>query len=167
MPRAEFRAVFVRYRWMALLTVSVFLAVLVNSGDVIVNLIYDKRYRDAAWMIPIFAVGLWHTLLYSTSGPALMALGHLKYNVFGYLGTFLVLLLIPPVYSYAGLPATILLVAFSDFPMYLSTLRGQVRESLTTVRQDLVTTLVFVFLVLAGWALRSSIGMTGPFFLGR
>ena len=50
------------------------------TGDLFILHVYDKRYAGAAWMVAILAVGLWHTLLYSTLSPAILALQKSHYN---------------------------------------------------------------------------------------
>jgi len=54
-------------------------------GDVFILHVYRKPYHDAAWMIAIFGLGLWHTLLYNTITPAIFSLQKAHYNAFGYL----------------------------------------------------------------------------------
>ena len=50
------------------------------TGDQVVLHLYDQRYRDAAWMVGVLAAGLWHTMLYSTVSPAILALSKAHYN---------------------------------------------------------------------------------------
>ena len=59
------------------------LTVVANFGHLLILKLYDHRYHEAAWMIPILALGLWHTLLYQTTAPVLFSLGKPKYNAFG------------------------------------------------------------------------------------
>ena len=63
---------------------AVLLAAMVTWGDLLVlTKLYKPAYHEGAWMVPILAVGLWHTLLYMTTGPVLFSLGKSKYNAFG------------------------------------------------------------------------------------
>lgn len=143
--RHEFRAVVLRYRRLVLLAGVVLLALVVNFSDLFLIHVYDRRYRDAAWMAPILALGLWHTILYNTSGPCLTALGKMKYNITGYILTAVVLLVaVPASFHMWGLLGAVWVISFSDFPVYLSNLYGLWCEDLFPLVQDFQMTLVFV-----------------------
>ena len=144
LERGEFRAVVIKYRRLVLLAGAVLLAIGVNFSDLFLLHVYDKRYHNAAWMVPILALGLWHTILYSTSAPCLTMLGKLSYNVAGYILTASVLLLVvPSTFHIWGLVGAVWIISFSDFPVYLCNLFGLWRENLLTLRQDFEMTLLF------------------------
>ena len=71
LPLAEFRVQFLKYRGYTLLVGGFLLACMVVFGGDVVRLVYKPAYHDAAWMVPILAAGLWHTLLYQTTSPVL------------------------------------------------------------------------------------------------
>ncbi len=58
LPRPEFRKLVLHYRRFVLLGGAVMLALVVNFSDIFLRHIYDRRYRDAAWMAPVLALGL-------------------------------------------------------------------------------------------------------------
>jgi O-antigen/teichoic acid export membrane protein len=118
----------------------------VTFGDLFLVHVYDSRYHNAAWMVPILAVGLWHTLLYSTSTSCLFAVGKPKYIVAGYLFSSIVILTLTPFAFYRwGLFGAVWTVALSDVPMYFVNLYGLGREGMFPVVQDIKTTLIFLF----------------------
>lgn len=160
LEREDFRRETLKYRFPVLLTAAALLAMVICTGDQAILRIYDSRYRDAAWMIPLFAVGLWHTILYSTTSPALLALGKSSYNAAGFGLSFLTLLVTLPLgYHWAGIAGAVLWFAFSDLPIYFVNLYGLWRERMLPVRQDLTATLFFLMLLAAGLGLRSWIGL--------
>lgn len=161
LARTEFRTVLLRYRRLVLVASAILLALGVNCSDLFLLRIYDHRYRDGAWMVPILALGLWHTILYSTSMPCLTVLGRVSYNVIGYILTSAVLLLAVPLgYTAWGLLGAVWLIAFSDLPVYVCNLWGLWKENLFTLRQDLEMTLLFVALCGSMFWLREIAGIS-------
>jgi O-antigen/teichoic acid export membrane protein len=139
------------------------LALVVNSSDIFLRHIYDRRYRDGAWMAPILALGLWHTILYSTTGPCLVTLGKLRYTLTGYVLTALVILLLVPVMFHRwGMPGAVWTIAFSDVWVYFASLYGMRREGLCSLKQDFQMTIVFAACFAGLYFLRTAIGFPWP-----
>ena len=155
LPMAEFRAQFLRYRGYTLAIGGLLLSLMINWGDLVVRLVYKPAYHDAAWMVPLLALGLWHTLLYMTTGPVLFSLGKSKYNAVGN-GAYCAAILIgiPIAFHFYGLVGAVVAVAAGDFPLYLVTQFGAVREGIHPLRQDAVMTLAFLTLLGLEYALR-------------
>lgn len=148
LPREEFRANFLRYRSYALMGGAVVLSLMVAWGGPLVMKIYDKRYSEAGWMVPILAVGLWHTLLYTTTLPVLLSLGKSKYNAYGnavYCFSIVVGILIG--FKLLGLAGAVIAVAAGDLPMYAVTQYGMVKEGVNPLRQDAQMTALFLALL--------------------
>ena len=150
LPRETFRAKILKNRKPLLLVLAPGLTILVSFGDYVVRLLYKPVYHDAAWMLPIIAVGIWHTSLYSTMSPALMALGKPVYNTIGY---FLTLITITTAlfvgYHYMGLKGAVIAVAVGDIPFYGVTMYGLWREKLDCLKQDIWATALFLALLTA------------------
>jgi O-antigen/teichoic acid export membrane protein len=155
LPMAEFRAQYLRYRMYALLTGAVLLTMMVVWGDVLVLKLYKPSYAAAAWMVPVLAAGLWHTLLYQTTSPVLFSLGKSKYNAVGnavYCVTMVTA--IPIAFAYFGLLGAVIAVAAGDLPLYLVFLFGAQREGVRPLKQDLQLTAVFLAILGTAFALR-------------
>jgi O-antigen/teichoic acid export membrane protein len=145
LPRPEFMTMVLRYRQPLLAVAAGLLALIVNSGDLFMLHIYDHRYHDASWMVPILALGLWHTVLYSTTNSCLLALGKPQYNALGYLLSALVLFVVTPVSFHKwGMVGAVWTVAVSDVPMYFTNLFGLAREGLFPLAQDIKATALFL-----------------------
>jgi len=156
LPIAEFREVFLRYRLRALLAGAGMLCLMIYLGGFLVTRVYDSRYRQAGWMVPILALGLWHTLLWATTMPALLTLGKSVYQAIGnafYCAT--VLTAIPLGFHFFGLFGAVVAVAAGDLPFYVVLVAGASREGISTWRQDLQATAVFVSFLGIGFALRT------------
>ena len=163
-PRPEFRKVLLKYRMMVLAVGAVLLTFTICVGDVFVLHVYKKPYHGAAWMIAIFGLGLWHTLLYSTISPAIMSLQKAHYNALANLLYLVALLVLLPLgYSYFGMVGAVAAVAVSDLPMYIVNVYASYRQGLGMLRQDGLMTLVFIGTLAGGFAIRRAIGLGLPF----
>jgi O-antigen/teichoic acid export membrane protein len=158
LPIGEFRETFLRYRFYALLAGAFMLSLMVHLGGFLVTKMYDARYHAAAWMVPLLALGLWHTLMYATTMPALFSLGKSHYAAIGN-ATYCIAVVtaIPVAFHFFGMFGAVIGVAAGDLPLYFVTVTGASREGVSTWRQDLKATGVFLVLLGIGLALRLSI----------
>ena len=158
LPKPEFRKVFLQYRFRTLLAGAFMLSLMVHLGGFLVTRMYDKRYHDASWMVPILALGLWHTLMYATTMPALLSLGKSQYGAMGNFAYFAAIVLaIPAGFYFGGMPGAVIAVAAGDFPLYVVLVSGASREGVSTWRQDIQTTAAFAAMVAAGFLIRTSV----------
>lgn len=150
LPRETFRAKILKNRTPILLALVAGLPILVSFGDYVIYILYKKEYYEAAWMLPIIALGIWHTTLYSTMSPALLALGKPIYNTLGYLFTLIGIVTFLLVgYHLMGVKGAVIAVAVGDLPFYAVTMYGLWREKLGCFKQDLWATVLFVCLLTA------------------
>jgi O-antigen/teichoic acid export membrane protein len=163
-PRPEFRTVLMKYRAMVLAVGAVMLALTICLGDIFIKHVYDRRYHEAAWMIAILAVGLWHTLLYSTISPAIMSLQKAHYNALANFFYFLTLCaLLPLGFHFYGMIGAVAAVAISDLPMYFVNVYASYKQGLGMLRQDGLMTLAFMVTLAAGLAIRHGFSLGLPF----
>jgi O-antigen/teichoic acid export membrane protein len=163
-PRPEFRKVLIKYRTMVLAAGAFLLTFTICVGDVFILHVYKKPYHGAAWMIAIFGLGLWHTLLYSTISPAIMSLQKAHYNALANLLYFVSLLVLLPVgYRYWGILGAVAAVAISDLPMYIVNVYASYQQGLGMLRQDCFMTMFFIGTLAAGFAIRHAFGLGFPF----
>jgi O-antigen/teichoic acid export membrane protein len=155
LPPAEFRRIFLSYRFRVLLVGAGMLCLMVYLGGFLVTKMYDPRYHAAAWMVPILALGLWHTLLYATTIPALLTLGKSQYQAIGN-GFYCigVLTAIPMAFHFYGMFGAVVAVAAGDFPFYLVLVAGASRAGVSTWRQDLQATGIFLGFLGIGYGMR-------------
>jgi O-antigen/teichoic acid export membrane protein len=71
--------VFGRARFPLLVLAGWGLAVLAATGDAVIDVLYDDRYKAAGWVVQVLALGAWFTVLWSTNVAALLALGQSKW----------------------------------------------------------------------------------------
>jgi hypothetical protein len=107
-------------------------------------------------MVPILALGLWHTLLYATTMPALLSLGKSRHQAIGNaLYCVSAFTAIPAGFHFFGMFGAVIAVAAADVPMYLVLVRAASHEGVSTWRQDVAATAVFVALLGTGLLLKS------------
>jgi hypothetical protein len=109
-------------------------------------------------MVPILAVGLWHTLLYSTTMPALYTLGKSQYGAIGNAAYCVAIVAaIPIAFAYFGITGAVVAVAAGDLPLYFVTLFAANREGLSTWKQDLQVTGIFLLVLGLSYLLKTVI----------
>jgi len=158
LPIAEFRKVFLQYRFRVLAAGAVLLSLMVYFGGLLVTRVYDHRYHAASWMVPVLALGLWHTLMYQTTMPALLSIGKSQYQAIGNAFYFAaVVTAIPLAFHFYGMFGGVVAVAAGDLPFYFVLVAAASREGVSTWKQDLLATGAFLFLLGLGLVLRKSI----------
>ncbi|NJR17805.1 MAG: oligosaccharide flippase family protein [Calothrix sp. CSU_2_0] len=166
LPRRELRIKIIRQRWKILLGAIALLAFLVSTGDLIIATLYDQRYTEARWMMPILSCGIWFSILFYTTSPALLALGKPFYAAQSNLLRFLMISLgMPLAFTLKGTLGVIIIVALSDLPLYIANLYGMWREGLFCVIQDVRATALFMGVLILFLAIRNLLGFGNPFIL--
>lgn len=148
LPRASLRKKIRQKRRLILMAATPFLAILVSFGDVLICGLYDERYHDAAWMLPILALGIWPNLLTITMSSSLLAIGKPLYEARGNFFKFCYMVIGLPVgFSLLGVTGAVIMVALNDFPFYAAVSYGLWREQLTVITQDLQATALLIGLI--------------------
>jgi len=159
LPRERLRAKIINKRGQIVLALALLLSLLCCFGDQIILVLYDARYVDAAWMLPVLALGLWPLLLCQTVNPLLLSVGQPKYIAWGNLGKFLYMLIaFPLASSVLGTLGAIIAIALNDLPLYLLVNYGLFKEKIGVWRQDMVLTLVFGLFIALFSGLRIFLG---------
>jgi O-antigen/teichoic acid export membrane protein len=162
-PRSILRAKILRQRRLILLGFAVVLAGLVSVGDLVIAVLYDKRYTDATWMMPIISCGIWFSVLFYTISPALIAIGKPLYNAQSNLAGFTVIGLgLPLAFYQFGTVGAIVAIALSDMPLYIVNVYALRKEKLSCITQDIQTTAFFIGVLALLLILRNSLGLGLP-----
>jgi len=163
LPREELRAKILNNRKLILIPLAVGLAIFVSFGDQLILTLYRKEYVAASWMMPILALGIWHTTLYSMMGSCLLAVGKSQYQAIGNLLTFVNLCItIPLAYHLKGNLGAVIAIALGDLPTYAVTNYGLWREGLTSFWQDIQLTGLFVGVLVTIICCRMTFGLGLP-----
>lgn len=163
-PRAIFVAKIMKGRMLLLLASAVGLTFLVTFGDLLITKLFDSRYSQASWMVPLLAVGFWPRVLTLTIDQVFLAMGKPQVPSLGNLAKFVFMLAaLPTGFYFLGLSGTILVIALNDVPYYIVVLEGLRREKILTLGQDIQATLVFVGLTTGAIMGRIALGFGNPF----
>lgn len=153
LPRPDMRQKLNKARTKIILGLSAGVAALTTFGDWIIESLYDERYLQAAWMLPLLALGLWPRLLSNTNEPALFAIGKPQYTAAANVSRFVFTIGgIFVGYQWLGLPGAVIGVALNDLFYYAVANFGLWREGLSGLRQDLIATFLMlsILVVLVG-----------------
>ena len=106
------------------------LALVVGLGDLAILLLYDSRYHQAAWMLPLLALSIWPRVMSNTSEAAMVVIGRLQYATVGNILRFVATVVgIYLGYSWAKVPGAVMAIALRDLPYYAVTNYGLHREA--------------------------------------
>lgn len=149
-PRETLFPKILRNRRLFLLASLILVLLLAGFGDLLITTLYDDRYLDAAWMLPILALGIWPRMLSQTNQPYLFAIGKFQYTTYGNCLRLLCTVLgIGLGSQYFGNVGAVVGVALNDLFYYLAVNYGLLQEGFNSLYQDLLATL----LLLGGLAL--------------
>jgi O-antigen/teichoic acid export membrane protein len=143
LPKRELLALIEKNRRIVLLVVAVILTGLAGFGDFLVLKLYDPRYVQAAWMLPILAIGIWPRVLCNTNEPVLLAIGKPQYSTaanFSRVGWTAGGMLLGS--SLFGIPGVIAAIALNDLCYYGAVNYGLWKEKLSSIKQDFQMTLL-------------------------
>lgn len=165
LPRAEFRSKMLRNRAPILMVLSFGVALMVGLGDLLVQALYPPEYAaDAAWMLPLIALGTWPLMLSQTVSPVLFALGKPRFIAFASFLSFLFYGIgIPVGFHIFGPVGAITAVATSNLPIWIVVLYALNREKLNVFSQDMAMSALFGGLLSCIIVLRSLFGLGMPF----
>jgi len=164
LPRADLRALVLKNRWPFLCVLALLVTLLAGFGDILIKFLYDSRWHDASWMLCILALGLWPRMLTNTMGPALLAIGQPRYFAYSGILRFAVLMVaVPTVYYFYGMPGVVITVALSGLADYMVETYGLWKHELLVLRQDLKMTLLWGLLIACCLIVRKLFGLGLPF----
>jgi len=159
LPRSQLRKNILKKRKLLLLMISFPLAILVCFGDQLILSLYDQRYEQAAWMLPILALGMWPFILHSSINKALFAIGKPLYIALGNVFKLLyMVILLPLSFSMMGVLGAIIVVAFNDIPSYIVVNYGLWQEELLGLKQDLGATFILLGMIVLLGGIRYALG---------
>lgn len=151
----------VRTRFWVLFLIAFGISVFSATSDVIIKILFDSRYQEAALLLPIFSLGIWFSIVCSLNESTMLGFGKPLYGAMAN-GLKLVYLIVglPVSFQYFGIVGVSVLIALGDLWRYPFILAGQVRERFSFWAQDLFLTLGLFVLVGCWEWLRWELGFT-------
>jgi O-antigen/teichoic acid export membrane protein len=163
LPRPELRRKILEKRKILLLATAVGLTGLICFGDFLILSLYHSQWAQAAWMLPILALGNWPRLLPMTTAPALIAVGKPLYGAVGNCLKFMYMLVALPLgFATLGPLGAIIAIALNDVPFYIAISYGLWKEGFSGLLQDLKSTCFLMVLVAITLAIRYQAGLGLP-----
>jgi O-antigen/teichoic acid export membrane protein len=124
-------------------------------ADLPVKILYDQRYQEAAWMLPIMTIGLWASILCNINETTLVSFGKPQYSaIANSIKLAYLVVALPLSFTNYGVLGAVVVVAASDVLRYLPILIGQIRERFSFGFQDLCFTVIMFMLIAFGEWLR-------------
>lgn len=165
LPRAEFRSKMLRNRAPILVALAFGVALMVGLGDLLVQVLYPPEYaKDAAWMLPLLALGSWPLMLTKTADPVIFALGQPRFIALGCFFSFLFYGIgIPVGFHTIGPVGAVMAVASSNIPLWMVVTYALNREKLSVFSQDVVMSVLFAGFLSCIMVLRNLFGFGIPF----
>jgi O-antigen/teichoic acid export membrane protein len=162
--RKELRQQLAPMRMMFLFAAAAALSLAIAVADVVVAILYDQRYEDAGWMLPVLLLGVWGAIVCSVNEAALLGVGRPAFAAIANgIRLACLALALPASFSRFGLAGAVALIALSDLSRYIPILVGQAHESFSFFFQDVAATLVLVALIALWLSLRVYLGWGTPF----
>jgi len=113
-------------------------------APIIVGLLYDPRYSQAAVILPVHSVGVWFGILTSTNDSILMGLARPAYPALSNAAKLATYLIGAPLaFYFSGFLAAVAVISAGEIVKYVALWMLSHKEHLRFGRDDLVLTLLF------------------------
>jgi len=140
----QLRQKLLRGRRVMLAAAAAGLGVFLASSHLIIGLLYDVRYGEAAAILPVLCVGVWFGILTSCNDSILMGLSRPAYPAFSNAGKLLTYVVAMPLaFHFSGFMAAVAVIAGGELVKYLVLWALTRREHLHFGRDDVVLTSIF------------------------
>jgi O-antigen/teichoic acid export membrane protein len=164
LPREDLRKKIKAPRGLFLYPMAVLMAVIACFGDYMIGFLFDNRYRDACWILPLLIIGSWPSILMSTIDGCLLAIGKPNYSAFGNLAKLIYMVIAVPLgYKLGGVLWAVIAVSFNGLFSYIVFCYGMLREKVSLIWQDVLASLAFLLFIalFIGVRLVAGLGITG------
>ncbi|MBN8808848.1 MAG: oligosaccharide flippase family protein [Sphingomonas sp.] len=157
--RGEVSATFQRKRRLALAAIGVALAVSLAVSDRLILFLYDKRYHEAAFMLPVLLASAWFAVLGAFGEATLFGLDKPRASAAGNVAKFAILIVGLPLFvPHYGVFAGLIVLMFGEIGRWLALALALRAESLASVRDDVAITVGIAVLAVA---LKFALGAVG------
>ena len=127
-----------------LLAAAVGMGTFLALAEIIVRVLYDARYSEAGWILPVLCVGVWFGILTSTNDSILMGLARPAYPALSNAAKLITYLVgVPLAFLSYGFVAAVAVVSLGEIVKYVALWVLSHKEHLRFGRDDLVLTVAF------------------------
>jgi O-antigen/teichoic acid export membrane protein len=140
----DLRKRLLRGRRTLLLGAAVGMGAFLAVSQIIVRLLYDARYGEAAWILPVLCIGVWFGILTSTNDSILMGLARPAYPALSNGAKLITYVVgVPLAFAFYGFTAAVAVIALGEIVKYAALWLLSHKEHLQFGRDDLLLTLAF------------------------
>jgi O-antigen/teichoic acid export membrane protein len=141
---AALRHRILRGRRTLLLAAAIFMGTFLALSDVVVHLLYDVRYAQAALILPILCVGVWFGILTATNDAILLGLSRPVYTAISNAAKLASYVIgVPLAFYFYGFIACVIVISVGEVVKYVALWILSHKERLHFGRDDLILTLAF------------------------
>jgi O-antigen/teichoic acid export membrane protein len=141
----ELRQRLLRGRRTLLLGAAVGMGAFVALSAIIVTHLYDQRYWEAAWILPVLCVGVWFGILTSTNDSILMGLARPAYPALSNAAKLITYLVgVPVAFYFYGFVAAVAVISAGEIVKYVALWLLSHKEHLQFGRDDAALTIAFM-----------------------
>ncbi|MFD1786673.1 oligosaccharide flippase family protein [Sphingomonas floccifaciens] len=163
--REGLRQALTRSRPLLLAAAAVATSLFAALSDLIVGLLYDSRYHEAAQMLPILAFGVWFAVLATINEAVVMGIGRPVYSAIANVSKLICLCIgLPVAVVYHGITGAVWVIAGSEAVRYLPLWWSQRREGLPFGVQDIALTAAAVGMFVLWRAALWAVGLASGIF---
>jgi O-antigen/teichoic acid export membrane protein len=135
---------------------ALLVAGLIAAGPTLIRCLFDNRYRDAEWIVPLLAIGAWFQIVEANGGSILFAQGKPRVSALSNAVKVLCLAIFIPIgLRHDGLRGLVLAFVAGDVGRYLTTAVALRRLRIAIMPLDLAWS-VFI----------AALGIGAPFLIG-
>jgi O-antigen/teichoic acid export membrane protein len=159
---AELRQRLLRGRRTLLLAAAVGLGGFTALSGLVVQRLYDPRYFEAAWILPILCVGVWFSILTLTNDAILMGLSRPAYPALSNAAKLITYVVgVPIAFYFQDFRAAVAVITVGEIVKYIVLWLLSHREHLRFGRDDLVLSLAFAGTTIGVAELAQLVGLGG------
>jgi O-antigen/teichoic acid export membrane protein len=140
----DLRKRLLRGRRTLLLGAAVGMGTFLAVSQIIVQHLYDARYWEAGWILPVLCVGVWFGILTSTNDSILMGLARPAYPALSNTAKLITYAVgVPLAFALFGFTAAVAVITLGEIVKYVALWLLSHKEHLQFGRDDLLLTLAF------------------------
>ncbi|HZC37549.1 MAG TPA: hypothetical protein VE221_02610, partial [Sphingomicrobium sp.] len=144
LAQVELRQRLLRGRRTLLFAAAVGLGTFLALSEIIIRLLYDIRYIEAAWILPLLCMGVWFAIITSTNDAILMGLARPAYPALSNAAKLITYAVgVPVAFFISGFTAAVAVISAGELVKYIALWLLSRKEHLRFGRDDLVLTLAF------------------------
>ena len=157
----QVRSKLLRSRRTMVLMIALGMAAFVAASDLVIGILYDRRYATAAVILPLLLLGVWVSILSTLNDSVMLGTRRPAYPAISNGAKLATLVVgVPLAFHYSGLLAAIVVLNIGEVVRYAVLWALSRRQHLGFGRDDLALTIVFLVGIVLFREVLNAIGLT-------